>query len=83
MYKPIKSIKEGEAEKQEPNVSLTAAGMDAAGTSVFWNSGCFHLCLKNKEPRLKPFFFWEDTMLYFHIAYEQQKYTAALKGTWV
>lgn len=35
VYKPIKSIKEGEAEKQEPNISLTAAGMDAAGTSVF------------------------------------------------
>lgn len=35
VYKPIKSIKEGEAEKHEPNMSLTAAGMDAAATSVF------------------------------------------------
>lgn len=35
VYKPITTIKDGEAEKQAPNVSLAAAGMDAAVTSVF------------------------------------------------
>lgn len=46
----MKAIKEDEAEKQEPNVSLTAVGMNAAHQGLFSE-------IKNQVQ----FFFLEDT----------------------